>query len=63
MHVAEVGLKEYVIGLLPTVLQFAILIAVVRRSLLRDLRWFFLYTLFQILVTMIGTVEFAVCSF
>ena len=60
MPVSEVGLKEYIIGLLPVVLQLAILVAIVRRELLKDLRWFFSYTLFQILVTAIGTVEFAI---
>ena len=47
MPVAEVELKEYVIGLLPMVLQLAILAALVRRDLLKDLRWFFSYTAFQ----------------
>ena len=59
MPVAEVGLKEYVIGLLPMVLQLAILAALVRRDLLKDLRWFFSYTAFQVLVTVVETVEIA----
>ena len=60
MPVAEVGLKEYVIGLLPMVLQLAILAALVRRDLLKDLRWFFSYTAFQVLVTVVETVEIAI---
>jgi hypothetical protein len=59
MPVAEVGLKQYVIGLLPTIFQLAILIVMVRRKLLTDLRWFFLYTLYQMLVYLIITAEFA----